>query len=155
MSAEHRIQLGTLADVPEIIALMEQYWAFEGIAGFEPGAMAILLEQVLSHPHLGMAWIAREGSELVGYLMAVFVFSFEYQGLAAEIDELFVLPHARSRGIGTALLDAAEKSIAEGGCTCIQLQLGSANRAAYAFYARRGYAARTKYELLAKQFTDP
>lgn len=154
MDSEFSIQMGALADVAQIVKLMEQYWSFENIAGFQAERITPLLEYVLSHPQRGTIWIARAGGELVGYLIVVFVFSFEYQGLGAEIDELFVLPHARSRGIGTALLEVAENSLAERGCTCVQLQLGTANRAAHAFYCRRGYAARTAYELLAKQLQD-
>jgi GNAT superfamily N-acetyltransferase len=131
--------------------LMGQYWAFEGIAGFDAERAALLLRQLLSQPYLGTIWAGRAGGELVGYLIAVFVFSFEYQGLVAEIDEFFVRPQARSQGIGAALLDFAESGVSESGCTWVQLQLGTANRAARAFYRRRGYAERSDYELLNKK----
>jgi GNAT superfamily N-acetyltransferase len=153
MIPECRIHSGALADVPQLVILMQQYWGFEGIAPFESGQMSLLLEHLLSQPQLGTIWVARAGGDLVGYLIAVFLFSFEYQGLVAEIDELFVSPHARGRGIGTALLDVAEASLAEAGCGCIQLQLGAANSAARAFYQGRGYAARD-YELLGKRLAD-
>jgi GNAT superfamily N-acetyltransferase len=151
MSAAWRIQTGIPADTPHVVALMEQYWTLEGIAGFESATLCQLLGDLLSQPHLGTVWIAREGSELVGYLIAVYVFSFEYQGLIAEIDELFVLPHARRHGLGTALLDIAEAALADAGCTFVQLQLGAANRTARTFYDRRGYTARAGYELLGKR----
>ncbi|MGH8720379.1 MAG: GNAT family N-acetyltransferase [Burkholderiales bacterium] len=81
-----------------------------------------------------------------GYLLAVYVFSLEHHGLTAEIDELFVLPDCRGRGLGAALLQAA----AAAGCTNISLQLGRKNAAALAFYRRHGYRAREGYELLDK-----
>jgi GNAT superfamily N-acetyltransferase len=151
MNPGYSIEVGTVADVPQIVTLMEKYWSFEGLTGFEAARMSELLGRFLSHPNLGTVWAAREGRDLVGYLIAVFVFSFEYQGVVAEIDELFVLPRARHHGIGTALLDVAERSVADAGCTCIQLQLGTANDGAQAFYQRRGYAARTAYKLLDKE----
>jgi GNAT superfamily N-acetyltransferase len=150
MNPGYRIQVGKLADVSQIVVLMEEYWGFEGLAGFEAARMSELLAHVLAQPHLGTIWVAREANELVGYLIAVFVFSFEYQGLVAEIDELFVRSQARRHGIGTALLDAAEMSLADAGCTCVQLQLGTDNRGAQDFYHRRHYAARTGYRLLGK-----
>ena len=55
-----------------------------------------------------------------------------------EIDEFFVLPAARSRGVGSALLAAAEAALARRGCVRLQLQLGAAQRAARVFYPRRG-----------------
>jgi ribosomal protein S18 acetylase RimI-like enzyme len=155
MNSEHRIQIGTLADAPQIAALMEAYWRFEGIAGFESARAAALLAHLLSQPHLGTVWTARAADRVVGYLIAVLVFSFEYQGLVAEIDELFVSPQARRDGIGTALLDVAEASLTARGCTCVQLQLNAANDAAHAFYHRRGYVARANYALLDKKLAAP
>jgi GNAT superfamily N-acetyltransferase len=151
MNAGDRIEIGTLADVPQIVVLMQDYWSFEGLAGFESARMSQLLGQLLSQPHLGTVWVAREGSALIGYLIAVFVFSFEYQGLVAEVDELYVVAQARRRGIGTALLDVAEASFADASCTGVQLQLAAGNRSAHAFYHSRGYAARAAYGLMLKR----
>jgi ribosomal protein S18 acetylase RimI-like enzyme len=154
MSPKCRTQIATLADLPRIVMLMEQYWDLEGIAGFAAPRAERLLKQVLSRPQLATTWVAHDNREIVGYLIAVFVLSFEYQGLIAEIDELFVLPGVRRRGIGAALLDTAEASLAEAGCTYVQLQLGTTNDAARAFYYRRGYASRIGYELLGKHLAD-
>ena len=68
----------------------------------------------------------------------------------AEIDELFVRSQVRRCGIGTALLDVAEVSLTDAGCTCVQLQLGTDNRGAQEFYNRRHYAARAGYRLFCK-----
>jgi GNAT superfamily N-acetyltransferase len=151
MNAGYRIESGARADVPQIAALMRDYWSFEGLAGFEVARVSELLRQLLSQSHLGAVWVAREGGKVVGYLLAVFVFSFEYQGLLAEIDELYVSPHARRHGIATGLLEVAEAGFAEAGCTGVQLQLAAGNHAAHAFYHRRGYAARAAYGLLDKR----
>src|SRR4029077_676639 len=150
MSQECSTQIATRADLPRIMVLMEQYWMLEGIAGFAVPRMAPLIEYVLSHPQSGTIWVAHDSGAMVGYLIAVFVFSFEYRGLIAEIDALFVLPGARRRGIGAVLLDAAEASFAKARCTHVQLQLGNGNDAARACYYGRGSAARTGYELLGK-----
>jgi ribosomal protein S18 acetylase RimI-like enzyme len=150
MSAKCRIEFCVPADVPHIIDLMRQYWASESIVEFELATMSRLLRRVLSQPHQGTVWGARAGSELAGYLIAVFVFSFEFHGLIAEIDEFFVLPRLRGHGIGTALLETAETSLAEADCSFVQLQLGTANAAARAFYCRRSYASRAGFELMGK-----
>jgi len=70
MSADYRIEIGVLADVPQIVVLMKEYWSFEGLAGFEPGRVSALLGQLLSQTHLGRVWVAREGNRPVGYLGA-------------------------------------------------------------------------------------
>ncbi len=150
MNSACRIDVGAHADVPEILVLMRQYWTFENITGFNAAQLSQLLKRIVSLPQLGSMWVAREGEVMVGYLIAVLVFSLEYQGLVAEIDEVFVVPQSRGHGIGAALVDAAESALTSAGCTFIQLQLGVGNASARAFYDRRGYAPRKGFELLGK-----
>jgi GNAT superfamily N-acetyltransferase len=140
-------------DVPPLLALVRRYWDFEGIAGFAALRVELVLQRLLSQPHLGAVWVADSGSELIGYLIAVLVMSVEHQGLMAEIDELFVLPQARSQGVGAQLLAVAEHDLATRGCVRLQLQLGVSNLAGREFYRQRGYAARAGYELLDKALT--
>ena len=150
MNSACRIDVGEHTDVPEILVLMRQYWTFENIAGFDAAQLSQLLKQIVSQPHLGSVWVARKSEVMVGYLIAVLVFSLEYQGIVAEIDEVFVVPQARGDGIGAALLEIAEATLTSAGCTFIQLQLGVGNASARAFYGRRGYAPRKGFELLGK-----
>ena len=141
----------TALDIPQFLPLVREYWRFEGIEGFDSERLTQLFARLLSNPHLGCAWIAQDDRAVpVGYLLAVYVFSLEYQGLTAEIDEFFVLPEQRSRGIGVALLNTAESAFVTAGCTKIHLQLGRGNAAARAFYGRHGYVARNGYELYDK-----
>jgi GNAT superfamily N-acetyltransferase len=57
-----------------------------------------------------------------------------------EIQDFNVLPHVRRRGIGTALMDAAEKTAAERSDTVgIGVGLYAAYGSAQRMYARRGY----------------
>jgi len=150
MSSACRIDLGAHTDVPEILVLMRQYWTFENIAGFDAAQLSHLLKRLVSQPHFGSVWVARESDVMVGYLIAVLMLSLEYRGAVAEIDEVFVVPQARGHGIGAALVDAAECALALAGCTFIQLQLGVGNDSARAFYDHRGYAPRRGFELLCK-----
>jgi GNAT superfamily N-acetyltransferase len=139
-----------VTDIPHLVPLVQRYWEFEGIAGFAAAPIAALLQRLCAEPALGSAWVAESGGELVGYLIAVLVLSLEHQGVMAEIDEFFVAPGARGRGAGAALLERLEAQLAADGCVRLQLQLGNANHAARAFYARRGFSARAGYSLLDK-----
>jgi len=138
------------ADVPQLLALVRRYWDFEGIAGFDALRVEVTLQRLLAEPQRGEIWVAAGTQALQGYLIAVYVLSVEHQGLMAEIDEFFVLPETRARGVGAALLEAAEAALARRGCVRLQLQLGLENAAARRFYRRRGYAERAGYELLDK-----
>ena len=105
------ISKATVQDVPDLLILVEQYWAFENIAGFDRSRISVQLERLVSEKHLGAGWIARKGTTPVGYLLAVYVFSLEKLGLTAELDEFFVVPPYRSQGIGTSLLRTAEDTL--------------------------------------------
>ncbi len=137
-------------DIPPLLALVRRYWEFEGIEGFAALRIELVLQRLLAEPRLGAIWVAESDGRLVGYLIAVLVLSVEHRGLMAEIDEFFVLPEARSRGVGRQLLAAAETALAARGCVRLQLQLRVANSEARAFYEHRGYTARAGYELLDK-----
>lgn len=140
----------TVDDVPGLLQLIEQYWAIEQIPGFDRASLSRQLKRLCTRNHLGSAWVEYVGGAPAGYLLAVYVFSLEHQGLTAEIDELFVLPRFRGRGLGAQMLRAAESAAVAAGCTNISLQLGRNNEAARAFYRRHGYRAREGYDLLDK-----
>jgi ribosomal protein S18 acetylase RimI-like enzyme len=148
MSADYRPI--TAMDIPALLPLVEQYWIFEDVAGFEGAAVARELHRVCADPGLGSGWIASVKGAPVGYLLAVYVFSLEHLGLTAEIDEFFVLPSAQGRGIGDELLKLAETEFVRRSCTNVALQLGKGNDRARAFYRRHGYGERAGFELLDK-----
>jgi len=140
----------TSAEISAVLPLVDQYWIFEDIQGFDDASVRRELERVCADPRLGAGWIAEDNGRAVGYLLAVYVHSLEHLGLTVEIDEFFLLPSARGQGAGVAMLDAAEAEFRRMGCTNVSLQLGRGNDAAREFYRRRGYSERSGYELLDK-----
>lgn len=138
-------------DLAQLLVLVRRYWDVEQIPGFDALRLEMLLQRLLREPALGEVWVASDGASLAGYLVAMRVFSLEHQGLMAEVDEFFVEPGRRSRGIGAALLEAAEHSLAAAGCVRLQLQLATGNAAGERFYRSRGYRPRAGYQLYDKR----
>ena len=149
------VRAATLRDVPQLLGLVRRYWEFEQIAGFSALRVELTLKQLLTEPLRGAAWVAEGEAGLIGYLLAVLVLSVEHGGLMAEVDELFVLPEARSQGAGARLLAAAEDALTTAGCVRVQLQLATSNAAGRTFYERRGYLPRDGYRLLDKALGGP
>lgn len=145
-----RMRTAVETDIPQLLSLVRRYWQFEDIEGFDALRIELLLKRLLSQSTLGQIWVAEEDAHLSAYLALVYVLSLEHQGLMAEIDEFFVLPQARSRGVGGQLLSAAEEALRRRGCVRLQLQLAVSNEAARLFYTHRGYGARAGYELIDK-----
>ena len=140
----------TLMDIPALLPLVQQYWIFEDVSGFDTKRVTKELERLCADPALGCGWIAFVRGQAVGYLLAVYVFSLEHLGLTAEIDELFVLPSARGKRLGDELLRLAETEFIRRGCTNVALQLGKGNDRAHVFYRAHGYDERAGFELLDK-----
>jgi GNAT superfamily N-acetyltransferase len=133
-----------------LVPLVSEYWAFEGMQGFDKDRISLQLKRLFQNTSLGAGWIAFSGNRPIGYLLAVYVFSLEHSGITAEIDEFFVLSSHRGTGVGAGLLAAAESQFAQVGCLNVSLQLGRENEAARDFYHRHGYKHRSGYTLLEK-----
>jgi GNAT superfamily N-acetyltransferase len=151
MSEGMKIHLAAPTEVEVLLPLVEQYWRFEAIEGFDATRMRKLLTRVLEDGNLGRAWIATVYGEPAGYLLAVYVFSLEHQGITAEIDEFFVVPAHRGLGLGHQMLAVAETHFRIEGCTNVSLQLGRSNEAARKFYRSNGFEDRAGFDLVSKK----
>jgi len=148
------IRVASFADAPRVANMVEQYWSLEDMSGFDLQTITRQLEHVIGSPGIGSVIVAADDERLFGYLITVYVFSLEHLGITAEIDELFVEPGNRSRGVGSALLAVAEQAARSAGCTNLSLQIADRNRRAREFYLRQGFAPRRGYALLEKNIGD-
>ena len=144
------VRLARDSDLENLASLVAHYWEFENIEGFDRARIITLLADLLSQPKLGSCWVAEEGGRLVGYLLAVYLFSLEHGGMMAEIDEFFVLSEKRSLHTGTALLDTASQAMTQDGITQLQLQLSSQNSNAKRFYEQHGFRSISGRDILSK-----
>ena len=144
------VRRANTGDTVSLLALVAQYWEFERLPGFSPAAVRAPLERLLSSPALGAVWVATDAQQPLGYLILVYVFSLEHQGMTAEIDEFFVVADHRVSGVGSQLLREAEAESVRQGCTNISLQISTSNRRAKEFYARHGYSQRSGFQLVEK-----
>ena len=64
---------------------------------------------------------------------------YERDAVRGTVSNLYVAPDRRGEGIGAALLDAAERALAEAGADRVALEALADNDRARAFYADRGY----------------
>lgn len=82
--------------------------------------------------------VARSGGRIVGFLQC---FPCIELGLKPylEVAELLVAEGERSRGVGTALLAAAENRARELGLAVVKLHSQTHRERAHAFYEREGY----------------
>ena len=77
--------------------------------------------------------VAEEGEEIQGFILT------DRDGKAGHLITLDVVPGARRRKIGTALLEAAHASLTRHGVREVDLETSTANAAAVAFWKKHGY----------------
>ncbi len=132
-------------DLGTLVELMAEFYAESGFAldrERAAGAFAVLLDEA----RLGRVWLVERDvdgpapREAAGYVVVTFVYGMEYGGLMAFVDDFFVRPEARGRGLGTIALAAVRDRCAELEVRALWVQAGAGNAAAQAAYARAGFA---------------
>jgi len=63
-----------------------------------------------------------------------------YEGPVALLDELYVVPHLRGRGLGSSLLAVAEDTVRRRGGGVLEINVDGDDLDARRFYERHGYA---------------
>jgi len=81
----------------------------------------------------------RDGS-VVGFVMFTMENGrYEQDVRTGLVENLYVTPDVRREGIGSALLDGAERRLQAAGATAVAIEAMADNEAAREFYATRGY----------------
>ena len=83
--------------------------------------------------------------------MICFGWSVEFGGLDAIIDEIYVRPGVRGRGIASETLIALPRALAAGGLKAIHLEVDRTNNAALKVYTRAGFRPREDHMLMSRK----
>jgi ribosomal protein S18 acetylase RimI-like enzyme len=135
------------SDTDRLLPLMAAYWAVEAISGFDAVKIHRQLQDFISNPSYGGAWLAARAGIAAGYLVCSFIYSFEHGGLMAEVDELYVDAPWRRQGVARRLLAAARAELAARACVSLQMQVADDNERAQRFYAQLGFRQKPGYRL--------
>jgi ribosomal protein S18 acetylase RimI-like enzyme len=73
-------------------------------------------------------------------LILTFVFSFEYQGKIAFLDELYIQPKAQGQGIGKSAVAFAKTQSEELGLKLLYLEVEEHNLSAQQLYLKSGFS---------------
>ncbi|MDQ3284000.1 MAG: GNAT family N-acetyltransferase, partial [Acidobacteriota bacterium] len=119
----------TPADVPTLLAMQERFFADAGDALDLDASRAAMLD-LIAHDSLGRFFVFEEANAIAGYMVIGFGFTLEFGGRDAFIDELYVAPHARGRGIGSAALQIAEEECRTADIRALHLEVAHENHRA-------------------------
>jgi len=95
----------------------------------------------------GIALLAWERAAPVGVAILSFSHQLERGGATAWLDELYVEPERRGRGVGRALLRRALREARKEGCESVHLEVVRGHDRAARLYVREGFQRlpRTRY----------
>ena len=92
------------SDITCITKLMQEFYTIDNY----PINLEIskkLFKDFIADENLGKAYLICVDNEIVGYTIITYVFSFEYKGKIAFIDELYVKDSFRGKGIGSETIE--------------------------------------------------
>jgi ribosomal protein S18 acetylase RimI-like enzyme len=140
-------------DIELLLGFSAALYAEDGTALFVRSRAEVGFRQLVNDESLGRVWLIEDGGRPVGYLILTWGFTIEYEGRVGLIDELYVEPGHRSRGLGARAIQVAEVACRERGIRALQLEVARANARAQALYRREGFVDHDRY-LMTKELKD-
>ena len=133
MSIPSRIRPATLHDVQTLVMLMGEFYR-EGGYDLPVDAARRTFGHLLASPPLGGVWLMEQDGEPAGHVVLTVAFSMEYGGLRGFIDDLFVRPRFRRRGLAAEALAAVVQACRERGVRALFVETSLGNQPAVGAY---------------------
>lgn len=131
------VRQAVLSDLDLIVPLFDGYRQFYGRDSNLQGARDFLRER-FDHGE-SIVFLAFDGDEVVGFTQLYPSFSSQWMKRAYVLNDLFVAPQGRRKGVGTQLLSAAVKFANEVGAVRVSLATAVTNETAQAVYQAAGW----------------
>jgi ribosomal protein S18 acetylase RimI-like enzyme len=136
----------TKNDEADLLRMMRNLAEQEpGAYYFDEPVVRRVLQEFLANPDLGRAWIFYEGVTPVGYIVLTLGYSFEYHGRDAFVDELYIEPPYRGRGVARQAMQFLEEQAREIGVKALHLEVDHGNIPALELYRGAGYGDHRRY----------
>ncbi len=134
---ELAVRVATADDIGPLVHLMDEFYAESGYQ-LDAQWAASSFAALCSRPDWGRAWLADSDGMPVGHAVLTVRYTMEHGGLSGYVDDLFVRPSFRRRGVASGLLREVFQDCRARGCKAVQVEVGGANVAARAVYAKFG-----------------
>jgi GNAT superfamily N-acetyltransferase len=145
-----RILPATERDVPAILALIQALAEYEKLAHEVAATEARLRETLFGAKPSAEVLLAHWDHECAGFAVFFPTYSTFLARPGIYLEDLFIKPHLRGKGIGLALLKHVARLAAERGCGRLEWGVLNWNEPAIGFYRKLGAAPMdewTKYRL--------
>lgn len=144
------LQLANEGDAAKLLPLVAAFHEEMEFATTQEQQTAAVAPLLAGSPH-GAIWLIGPRKAPVGYITVTFSWSLEFGGMDAFVDELFIRPTVRKRGMGGEALAGIAKALGEGGVRALHLEVDREDEATQRFYCRAHFQKRDKYVLMSKE----
>ena len=134
-------------EIETALPLVAAFHAEEGVA-VDDAHRRRALAALFTPPEPGELHLILADGRAVGYLCAAYGWSIEFGGRDAFLDELYVEPALRGRGIGREAVRRLAAALGEKGLHALHLEVERGNAAAIRLYEAEGFAFRSHYHLM-------
>jgi len=143
---------------PESIAILVRFMA-ESYAGADYTLDVPFAEKafstLLADERLGYVWLLEDEGRDAGYVVLTLRFGMEYGGMMACLDDLYVVPSSRNRGLSTRALQHIAEFCQSVGIRAITVEVGHSNGPAQTVYRRVGLVEVPDRQLLVLALASP
>ena len=122
-----------IADIEIITQMMQDFYAIDNYP-MDVEVTKTLFQEFISNEHLGKSWLIYSENEIVGYIILTFIFSFEYGGKIAFLDELFIKETARGKGFGKEAIQFIQQEVPKLSLKLLYLEVEPHNENAQKLY---------------------
>lgn len=137
-------------DLAVLTRLVAAFHAEEGIHHHSEDSRRAGLAPLLEGNPLGAAYLIGPQRAPIGYVVITFGWSVEFGGMDAFVDELFIRPGVRGRGVATEVLQSLGKALGQAGVKALHLEVDHDNAPAQRLYRRNGFIPRDNYMVMSK-----
>ena len=122
-----------ISDISIITKMMQDFYAIDNYP-MDVEVDKKLFQEFISNEHLGKSWLMYSENEIVGYIILTFIFSFEYGGKIAFLDELFIKETARGKGFGKEAIQFIQQEVPKLSLKLLYLEVEPHNENAQKLY---------------------
>jgi GNAT superfamily N-acetyltransferase len=127
-----------LADLDDLLPLMRGYCEFYGVGPSDAALRALSLKLIESPGTSGVQLIAREDGAAIGFATLFWTFSTLAASEIGLMNDLYVDPGVRGKGVGAALIAACASECADRGLPVLEWETAPDNVRAQALYDKLG-----------------
>jgi GNAT superfamily N-acetyltransferase len=141
-----KLHMARQEDLARLSGMVQAFHAETGIVQDEDTRLAALAPLLDGSPH-GVIYIIGPRNAPVGYVSISFGWSIELGGIDGFVDEFWIRPAVRDRGMGGEAMAALVPALRDAGVTALHLEV-ERDSPVDALYTRLGFRKRDRYCLM-------